>query len=703
MGDYDVFISHCGKDTKRGFAVWLKTELQRVGLQCFFDESSLRGGDRAPDKMLAAMERAKYGIAVLSPGFFSQEWCMLELLTFVRRGKIFPVFYPSYEEVDNARKEALEQEVWQTFNKFVKSREEYEEAAHARITGLRLDSFDGFQNVCIRAVRDQILKLLDKSVGGLRLTEDDLLVGQQEHLLKLKELLGIPKDMAKNALSKAECQQPLGRSSNFVEGSASTCAEVGSESREVGIVGVNGMGGVGKSTLAKVLFDDPDVWEWFDGGLCWLKVGQQPRDEKICQLQGELLKQLCDVDVSCSDPVRGRALIRDRLRGKKVIVFLDDVWGNAKSEEQVVRVENLELGSRIVKTTRIRQAIGGFAYPLDVLGREPAQELFSWRAFKGEKPPDELADLIDRALERCKGLPLAIRLLASQVFEAGRLDNKRECLEDFVNIPEAHEAMMNCRNIISSSFDNLPSAPEGLKDAFVLIAGHWPDDADFREKQRAIQNLGAAVYGDYAVEKRQAMARKAVEELASRSLIKLEEKAFNWIVLSVHDLLVDFAASRMKEGPAKERRFLRWVDEQANSWPLSNPDGTHVFVPSVNRQWVPPPCLTAPSTRLLSLVAIPDRKVFFSGNAAEAVSFYSNDAALAPISCKLLSVVGIQVRLHQWHHLQCLRLRACSLQAWPEAIKGMKDLNILQVIKCSGEGKEYKFNEPVCGPLNIVN
>jgi hypothetical protein len=69
-GDYDVFISHCGADCKRDFAVWLKKELQRVGLRCFFDEHSLRVGDAAAERMLQAMEEAKYGILILTPGFF---------------------------------------------------------------------------------------------------------------------------------------------------------------------------------------------------------------------------------------------------------------------------------------------------------------------------------------------------------------------------------------------------------------------------------------------------------------------------------------------------------------------------------------------------------------------------------------------------------------------------------------------------------
>lgn len=49
---YDVFIGHCGRDCKRDFAVWLNTELKRVGIWCFFDECGFRVGDPAASKLL---------------------------------------------------------------------------------------------------------------------------------------------------------------------------------------------------------------------------------------------------------------------------------------------------------------------------------------------------------------------------------------------------------------------------------------------------------------------------------------------------------------------------------------------------------------------------------------------------------------------------------------------------------------------------
>jgi hypothetical protein len=96
---YDVFISHCGKDSKRNFAIGLKTELERAGLPCFLDERDLRLGDPAPETILAAMQTAKFGVVVLTEGFFRREWCLKELETFLEWGNCIPVFLTPFEEL----------------------------------------------------------------------------------------------------------------------------------------------------------------------------------------------------------------------------------------------------------------------------------------------------------------------------------------------------------------------------------------------------------------------------------------------------------------------------------------------------------------------------------------------------------------------------------------------------------------------------
>jgi hypothetical protein len=152
MGHYDVFISHCGLDMKRDFAVWLKEEFERAGIRCFLDEVSLQIGDMAADRMLQAMETASYGIILLSPGFFLREWCMKELHTFQSRGRVVPIYLSAINTLKDAREKAVEQRVWERFQHFVRTEEEYVQAADASVTysGLRLEAFDGFWDSLIR-------------------------------------------------------------------------------------------------------------------------------------------------------------------------------------------------------------------------------------------------------------------------------------------------------------------------------------------------------------------------------------------------------------------------------------------------------------------------------------------------------------------------------------------------------------------------
>jgi hypothetical protein len=189
----------------------------------------------------------------------------------------------------------------------------------------------------------------------------------------------------------------------------------------------------------------------------------------------------------------------------------------------------LARGSRILKTSQKKESIGGHVHDLDSLKREPAWELFCWHAFGGNKPSEGFAELAERAAARCGGLSLALKMLGSQLAKA---EDKEGCITGFLELPRHDNAMRACRSLIRTSYNNLPTDFPGLRDVFILVAGVWPRTLEFMQHQRAVKNLGAAVYGGEPRSARFRLAEKALDELNSLSLVGLKEDGGQWDCLS---------------------------------------------------------------------------------------------------------------------------------------------------------------------------
>jgi len=89
-------------------------------------------------------------------------------------------------------------------------------------------------------------------------------------------------------------------------------------------VGVQGMGGIGKTVLASALAHDSETRQAFPDGIFWLTVGQVPN---LLGLQGELVSQLTGAQPPTFVTVqRGKDALREALAGRRALVVLDDVW-----------------------------------------------------------------------------------------------------------------------------------------------------------------------------------------------------------------------------------------------------------------------------------------------------------------------------------------------------------------------------------------
>ena len=190
------------------------------------------------------------------------------------------------------------------------------------------------------------------------------------------------------------------------------------------VVSVVGMGGLGKSTLVKKVYNDKEVKEHFE--FCaWITLSQYFTTEDllidiILQLSNVLL--LADSQgVDNMDNEKLRAVISEFLQERRYLIVLDNVSDATAWDDFEHVLPNNSCGSRILLTTR-DQDVAAVAsspdkiYNLDPLSEEESWTLFCRKIFQNNPCPQHLIGVLKKILVRCQGLPLAIVAIADCEF-----------------------------------------------------------------------------------------------------------------------------------------------------------------------------------------------------------------------------------------------------------------------------------------------
>lgn len=192
------------------------------------------------------------------------------------------------------------------------------------------------------------------------------------------------------------------------------------EKEDVRMVGIWGMGGVGKTTIAKYLYNQlssrflahcfvENVKE-----VCNRYGVRRLQGEFLCRMFGERDKEAWG-SVSCS------SMIKERFKHKRVLIVLDDVDRSAQLNELVKETDWFGPGSRIIVTTRDRHLLVShgidLVYKVKCLPEKEALQLFSHHAFRDEIiTPSGFREVSAQAINYASGLPLALRVLGSFLY-----------------------------------------------------------------------------------------------------------------------------------------------------------------------------------------------------------------------------------------------------------------------------------------------
>ncbi|BBG94153.1 hypothetical protein Prudu_002367 [Prunus dulcis] len=224
-------------------------------------------------------------------------------------------------------------------------------------------------------------------------------------------------------------------------------------SKGIRVVGIHGMGGVGKTTLAKALFNR--LVGCFECHSFISNVREiSAEHEGLVSLQNRLIGSLSSNTMSVNELNTGISAIKAIAYEKRVLIVLDDVDNVNQLNALVGSRQWFYEGSRIIVTTRDKEALPSHLvnelYEVRELHFSQALQLFSYHALRREKPTDTFLTLSEQIVSLTSGLPLALEVFGSYLFERRRIEEWRDALQKLKQIRPR-----NLQDVLKISYDAL--------------------------------------------------------------------------------------------------------------------------------------------------------------------------------------------------------------------------------------------------------
>ncbi|TYI62970.1 hypothetical protein E1A91_D10G286900v1 [Gossypium mustelinum] len=426
MKKHQVFLS-LGEDTRLNFSNHLVNALEKVGINVFPDNETLKKGEKLLPTYSRAISASNLSILVLSKAYASSESCLGELSDIMDckhnptdKHIVLPVFY--HVDPSNVRNSG---------GSFETSFEEHESkqptetvqrwkiafAEVGKLKGWHIEGgkFDRPETEYIKDVVEYVIKKLT-NIGFESASE---------------ELVGI--EYQKNAILKLIKQ------------------------KDCRVIGLWGMGGQGKSTLAEAVYKK--LSSEFESHWFLHNVREEIKKHGKESLRNKFLSELLKSNVDIGTPSIGSTLTQERLNKKKVLVVLDDV--DDSDQIDYMGVQHFGYGSKTIITSRDRQVLesGGTdtIHKVKGLNKNDSLQLFSTFAFKQLNPAVGFQDLSRRFVKYTQGNPLALKVLGSDLNKRSinYWESKAEKLKDCPPEKKISEALR-------SSYDGLDLVEQNI-------------------------------------------------------------------------------------------------------------------------------------------------------------------------------------------------------------------------------------------------
>ncbi|KAK7400961.1 hypothetical protein VNO78_12270 [Psophocarpus tetragonolobus] len=373
--NYDVFVNFRG-EIRCGFLSHLIEEFKRNGITAFVDDKLERGREIGPS-FVGAIKGSSISLVIFSPKYAFSHWCLEELVTILKskeeQGQIvIPIFYKleptdvghqssdDYKQAFSEHERKYDKEVVQIWRNALKRT--------AKISGIVSSNYRNEADLT-----KEIAELVVKRLNNKPWVISEKLVGIDEILEELEALIR-------------------------------------KEPKDTRLIGIWGMGGIGKTTLAEEIFGK---LRFEYQGSYLLRDVTKEASCGISSLRKDIISGLL-----------GKYVTDDRICGMKVLIVLDDVNDLCLLEKLLGRDYQTKFasGSRIIVTSRDKQVLiankveDDNIYELRELNLDKAVELFNLNAFDHNDLQSglqsEFHELSTQMVEYAKGIPLVLEVVA---------------------------------------------------------------------------------------------------------------------------------------------------------------------------------------------------------------------------------------------------------------------------------------------------
>ncbi|KAL2515226.1 Disease resistance protein RPP13 [Forsythia ovata] len=301
---------------------------------------------------------------------------------------------------------------------------------------------------------------------------------------------------------------------------------------------VVGMGGIGKTTLTRKVFDDRfSVYHFHIRA--WVTVSQEYNER-------ELLLELLDSMKKPTDKLHEKSFeqlveyLYRTLKGTRYLIVLDDMWDTKVWDKVKRSFPNDKNGSRIMVTTRLEN-VGGYAnsrstpYHMRYLNEGESWNLFCKNVFGKDGCPTKLNQIGKKIVQNCQGLPLAIVVIAGLLSKATKTQHYWTYIGENLSSVIASNDDNHCSKILSLSYKHLP---HHLKGCFLYI-GIFPEDDDISVSKLVKLWVAERLLKPVRSKSLEDVAWEYLLELVDKNLILVHKKSSIGKIKTcrIHDLL----------------------------------------------------------------------------------------------------------------------------------------------------------------------